>query len=186
MLEHLYYSGEKSDVVLAFEGEKFFLHKFLLDQKWSKLSQDTLDSIPPRSRFSLSLFKKILKYFYTGENVFTFFDCATILANVSIYCVSDANLLELCKLQTKITPLTWKKALEAGIALGNEKMLSRALIVATNHPDCKSDASAGIGGLLLEVMKTQRKQEQQIREQNEIVVSKLSNVESLLAKLATK
>jgi len=58
LLEHLFKSGDHSDVHITFEGEKFFLHQFVLDNRWPTLSQKSIDSVKPQSRISLTLFKK--------------------------------------------------------------------------------------------------------------------------------
>jgi len=96
------------------------------------------------------------------------------------YGISDPELSQFCASSLKVKPSNWAKALEVGVTLNNPQMLAKALKIATTHDDCKDDASAGIGGLLLEVMKTQRRQEQQLHDLNELLNDKLNVLENLL------
>jgi len=89
-------------------------------------------------------------------------------------------LLAFCSAAVKVRPTNWAKALETGVALDNQTMLQKALKIATTHDDCKDDASAGIGGVLLEVMKTQRRQEKQMADMTVLLEKKLTVIEELL------
>jgi len=96
------------------------------------------------------------------------------------YGLSDPDLTQFCASAVRVRPSNWAKALEVGVTLNKPQMLSKALKIATTHEDCKDDASAGIGGLLLEIMKTQKRQEQQLQDLNELLSDKLNVLENLL------
>jgi len=123
-MNDLFESSTHSDFIIQIENTPIKVHKCVLGLKWKYFESIMLHDESGKEHHTdlpLSTFKKLIKFFYTGDvSSLNFVDCGWLSSLSEYYLIEDKFLLEFCDkvINSQITQSNWYEALQ----LSNWKM----------------------------------------------------------------